>query len=93
MSTGRSRTRPLRAAQGALCAFQTGQVHLSIRRLKGADFRPGFTRALGVVNDPAASWRALGNTIQKDVLESVCAPWIARLAAARAAAPPPPEDA
>ena len=42
-----------------------------------------FTRAAGLVNDAAASWRALGNTIQKDVLASVVAPWIDALKAAR----------
>ena len=36
-----------------------------------------------LVNDAAASWRALGNTIQKDVLASVVAPWIDALKAAR----------
>ena len=35
-----------------------------------------FTKAPGVANDAAASWRALGNTIQAEVLESVVKPWI-----------------
>ena len=54
-----------------------------------------FTRPAAVVNAPRAAWRLLGNAVQRDALESVCAPWIDRLAAVRdaaaaAARTPPP---
>ena len=35
-----------------------------------------FTRAPGVANASEASWQLLGNTIQREVLASLCAPFL-----------------
>ena len=46
-----------------------------------------FSRAPGLVNDPAASWRLLGNTVQRDVLASIAAPFIEALKASLSTTP------
>ena len=81
----------LAAAHGGvnLVRAPNGQTHLlgimATSVLMGYD-HDRFTKAAAVVNDPAASWRALGNTIQADDLEDLAAPWIAKLRAAANAA-------
>ncbi|KAH8077305.1 hypothetical protein JL720_10023 [Aureococcus anophagefferens] len=68
---GRRRQLRQRRPAGARAAGAASVKATSVLMGYAAD---RFTRAAGLVNDAAASWRALGNTIQKGVLASVVAP-------------------